>query len=354
MKNFTNNIVNRLLDDDFRRAFSLILLSFLMAVVSLIAFFPHIISDEGSKLMAWILLGAFIFCTIILVLTIFVRKHHAIYRYMFIAFMVAFFTYLAYDGGPGGFFYFWLLLVPAFSFVMFGIFEGLICSIPMFIIINVLFWIPGLLKYPETISLDFKIRMLEVFAVCAVLGYVAELLRYVNAERLKNANEHHEFISLHDSLTNVANQNYLARFLDDVYAKRDEIMTFGCLFIDVDSFKSVNDKYGHLFGNTVLIKIAEILQEERNAFVCRWGGDEFVVCFKNIDEDLLTRIGEKYRATVSAYIYEEHPNFHTTISVGAVVFPVDETFNFNHVLELADAANRKAKNKGKNNVSLAK
>ena len=104
----------------------------------------------------------------------------------------------------------------------------------------------------------------------------------------------------------------------------------------------------------VLVKISEILAEEKSAFVCRWGGDEFVVCFTNIAEDYLIRIGEKFRATVSACSFPDVPNFHITISVGAVVLPVDESFNFDHVLDLADAANRAAKEKGKDNVSVAK
>ena len=354
-KTIFNKIVDRLVDDDFRRAFSLILLSALLSIVSFVAFVAHITHDsKDDLLMAWILLATFIFSSAIFFLTLFVRKYHTTYRYIFIASVVALFTYLCYDGGPYGFFYFWILLIPAFSFIMFGIFEGLICSIPMFIVLMVFFWTPlfDRIKWGSTITDDFKLRMLEVYLVCIVLGFVSELLRYVNAKRLKSANEHYEFVSMHDFLTNVANQTYLARYLNDVYEKRSEISSFGCLFIDVDGFKLVNDKYGHLFGNTVLIKIAEILSEDKSAFVCRWGGDEFVICFKNIDEDLLVRIGEKYRAAVSAVSFEEKPHFHITISVGAVLMPVDDTFNFNHVLELADSANRRAKNKGKDNVTL--
>ena len=354
-KTIFNKIVDRLVDDDFRRAFSLILLSALLSIVSLAAFIAHITHDsKDDLLMAWILLATFVFSTAIFFLTLFVRKYHATYRYIFIASVVALFTYLCSDGGPYGFFYFWILLIPAFSFIMFGIFEGLICSIPMFIVLLVFFWTPlfDQIKWGATITNDFKLRMLEVYLVCIVLGFVSELLRYVNAKRLKSANEHYEFVSMHDFLTNVANQTYLARYLNDVYEKRAEISSFGCLFIDVDGFKLVNDKYGHLFGNTVLIKIAEILSEDKSAFVCRWGGDEFVICFKNIDEDLLVRIGEKYRAAVSAVSFEEKPHFHITISVGAVVMKVDDAFNFNHVLELADSANRRAKNKGKDNVTL--
>ena len=354
-KQLANRIINSLVDDDFRRAFSLMLLSFLLSVISAIACIPHFI-DDPDKLMAYVLVGVHVFSGLIFFLTMLNRKNHSAYRYVFITGVVAFFTYLSFDGGPYGFFYFWVLLIPAFSFITFGIFEGLICSIPMFIVIIALFWTPlfNHLKYPETLTNDFRLRLTLVYVVCIILGFVAELLRLANSRRLKSINEHYEFVSQHDSLTNVANQNYLAKYLNDIYYNRSEIASLGCLFVDVDGFKMVNDKYGHLFGNTVLIKIAEVLSSEREAFVCRWGGDEFVVCFKNINEDYLYRIAEKYRADISAYIFEGKPSFHITISIGAVVIPVDKSFNFNHVLELADSANRRAKDKGKDTVSMVK
>ena len=74
----------------------------------------------------------------------------------------------------------------------------------------------------------------------------------------------------------------------------------------------------------------------------------------DVKEEKLLEMGEKIRASVSACTFKEYPKFHITVSVGAVVLPVDETFNFDHVLDLADYANRMAKNNGKDNVSLAK
>lgn len=356
-RNLADKINDRLVDEDYRQAFSLVLLSFMLSVVSLIASIPHFVDDPANdKVMAFVLVGISAFSAAIFFLTMFEKKHHAIYRYTFMTVVVAFFAYLTFDGGPDGFLHFWILLIPAFSFVTFGIFEGLVCSIPMLIILIAIYWTPlsGYVKYADNpISLDFKLRLTFVYIISMILGFVAELMRSSAAKRLKSANEHYEFVSLHDSLTCVANQNFLAKYLDNIYQNKAENATFGCLFIDVDGFKVVNDHYGHLFGNTVLIKIAEILSEEKEAFVCRWGGDEFVVCFSNIEEDRLMRIGEKYRATVSAYSFEEKPDFHITVSIGAIVMPVDKSFNFNHVLELADGANRRAKNKGKDNVSKA-
>lgn len=356
IKKIITNINNSLLNDDFRQSFILVTTSALLSIICMISCIPHFIDDPSPKIMAIILIITAACSLSIFFLTIFLRKYHSLYRYIFMTIIVIFCGYLIYDGGPDGFLHFWILLIPAFSFISFGLMEGFICSIPLFIIMILFYWTPlgEYAKYPveANVSADFRLRMTFVYSISLLLGFAAELFRYVAARNLKSTNDHLEFISTHDPLTNVANQHYLQRYLKNIYENKKENETFACLFVDVDNFKNVNDKYSHLFGNAVLVKIAEILLEEKKAFVCRWGGDEFVVCFKDIDEDLLIRIGEKYRASVSAYRFEDKPKFHITISVGAVVMPIDDDFNFDHVLELADSANRKAKMKGKDTVLL--
>ena len=357
-KKITDTITNYLLDDDFRQPFLVLILSALTSIITLISAIPHYVDDvakNGEWIMAVILTVSFVVSTAVFLLTLFDRKHHPIWRHLFMVLFILLFGYFCWDGGPQGFIHLWILLIPAFSFVTFGIIEGFLTAIPTFVVMLLFFWTP-LSQYRKftDLSQDFILRMTLVYLVGLIFGFIAELLRYVAAKRLKSFSDHYEYVSLHDPLTNLANQNYLAKYLESIYEKKEEIHSLGCLFIDVDAFKTVNDKYGHLFGNTVLNKVGEVLSEEKNAFVCRWGGDEFVVCFTNIAEDFLIRIGEKYRATISAYQFDDMPNFHITISVGAVVLPVDETFNFDHVLDLADAANRTAKAKGKDNVSLAK
>ena len=355
IKSITNKVTNNLLNDDFRQPFLVAILSFLLTVICTISAIPHYIKDPSPKIMAIILTVILVISTAIFFLTIFAKKYQSIWRHVFMVLLIGLFGYCCWDGGPQGFIHLWVLLIPAFSFITFGIYEGFITAIPTMIIMLLFFWIPPIhehMKYTD-LSTDFRLRMTLVYFVSMLLGFIAELLRRVAAKRLKEFTDHFEYISMHDSLTNLANQNLLAKYLEDIYNNKERYNNLGCLFVDVDAFKNVNDSYGHLFGNVVLIKIADILSEERNAFVCRWGGDEYVVCFSNIEEARLMRIGEKYRATISATTFEDHPDFHITVSVGAVVLPVDEQFNFNHVLDLADKANRTAKDKGKDNVSLA-
>ena len=368
IKKIVSNATDGLLNDSFRQSFLVMVLSALLAIIIGISAVTHLVSDE-EKLFGIISLIAFIIATAIFLLTLFLNKYRAVWRRIFMAAIVLFFGYLCYDGGPDGFLHIWILLIPAFSFITFGLGEGFITAVPVFLTMIAFFWWPlaDFRKYAAeqasfnvidqqvaTFSTNFRLRITLLYVVCVFLGFFAELVRNVAAKRLRKYTDNFKYASMHDTLTGLANQNYLAKYLDDIYAKKNEGTSLGCLFVDVDSFKNVNDTYGHLFGNIVLIKIGEILSQEKEAFVCRWGGDEYVVCFENISEDVLMRIGEKYRASISACRFKDYPKFHITVSVGAVVIAVDENFNFDHVLDLADFANRTAKNNGKDNVYLAK
>lgn len=368
IKKFFKKATDGLLNDDFRQSFLVAVLSLLLAVISAVAAITHFLKDP-EKVFAILMTAAFVLAVLVFLLTVFVNKYHVIWRRTFMVLIILYFGYLCYDGGPDGFLHLWILLIPAFSFITFGLKEGFITAVPVFLTMIAFFWWPlaDLRKYAAeqaafqmvddqvaSFSLNMRLRLTMLYAVNMFLGYFAELVRDVAAKRLRSFTENFKYASMHDSLTGLANQNYLAKFLDETYQNRNLNTTLGCLFVDVDCFKNVNDTYGHLFGNVVLMRIGELLAQQEGAFVCRWGGDEFVVCMTDVKEDKLMEIGEKIRASVSACTFKDYPKFHITVSVGAVVLPVDETFNFDHVLDLADYANRMAKNNGKDNVSLAK
>ena len=368
LKQFFNKATDGLLNDDFRQSFLVAVLSLILAIISAGAAVTHFLNDP-QKFFAIIMTVGFVLALSVFILTIFVNKYHVLWGRLFMALIVLYFGYLCYDGGPDGFLHLWILLIPAFSFITFGLKAGFITAVPVFLTMIAFFWWPlaDFRKYAAeqatfemidnqvaTLSVNMRLRISMLYVVCMLLGYFAELVRHVAAKRLRSFTENFKYASMHDSLTGLANQNYLAKYLDETYQNRNLNTTLGCLFVDVDAFKNVNDTYGHLFGNVVLVKIGELLSQQEGAFVCRWGGDEFVVCLTDVKEEKLLEMGEKIRASVSACTFKEYPKFHITVSVGAVVLPVDETFNFDHVLDLADYANRMAKNNGKDNVSLAK
>ena len=372
-KNYANKITDGLLNDKFRQSFLIIFLSGLLAAITGMNTVIHFVNDP-DPLFAIICAVTFVLSSAVLLLTLFVNKYHDVWRRVFMAVLLLFFGYHCWDGGPDGFLHLWILLVPAFSFLAFGLYEGFIIAIPIFLTMIAFFWWPlaDFRKFAEdqanlviklnedgvkevyALSANMRLRITFIYIVAILLGFFAELVRSAAAKRLRSFTENFRYASMHDSLTGLANQNYLAKFLDETYQNRTPETTLGCLFVDVDNFKNVNDTYGHIFGNVVLVRIAEILSEEEDAFVCRWGGDEYVVCMTNVSEDYLMRLGEKFRAAVSACTFKDYPKFHITVSVGVCVIPVDENFNFDHVLDLADFANRTAKSKGKDNVSAAR
>lgn len=97
-----------------------------------------------------------------------------------------------------------------------------------------------------------------------------------------------------DDLTSVNNRNELNSYLDNlmVLPEKDRRSTF-MLFIDVNKFKFINDNYGHNEGDEVLIEISRLLKAVAgtfNCFVCRYGGDEFILIKRHANEEKATNL----------------------------------------------------------------
>ena len=119
-------------------------------------------------------------------------------------------------------------------------------------------------------------------------------------------------------------------------------------FLDIDHFKQVNDRYGHLYGDEVLLWFARIMTEtfRHTDFLFRYGGEEFVVVLKKVGLEQATRILERFRATVAT------KNFpivgHVTVSIG--VTKIDPLEPLSTLIDKADKALYYAKNHGRNQV----
>lgn len=123
------------------------------------------------------------------------------------------------------------------------------------------------------------------------------------------------------------------------------------LFVDLDDFKAVNDRYGHGEGNEVLQLAAGVVAKTvRGTDVAgRYGGDEFVVLLIGTDLRGARKVGEQIRHAVEqAGTRAGYPEGVVTVSVGAAHFDLD--LNDPEVLELADRALYEAKGTGGNRV----
>jgi len=164
-----------------------------------------------------------------------------------------------------------------------------------------------------------------------------------------------EKLSALDPLTQLANRRSLEAAMASRLAEtRRYDVTFAILFIDIDNFKSVNDRYGHETGDAVLRVVAQTLNRSLRPFdLCgRWGGEEFLAVILNVDEAYLEVVAERVRALVGqTRIPLDHTYLQVTVSIGGAMARKDDTPET--LLNRADRLMYRSKVEGRNRVSLA-
>jgi diguanylate cyclase (GGDEF)-like protein len=121
------------------------------------------------------------------------------------------------------------------------------------------------------------------------------------------------------------------------------------IFLDVDELKDVNDRHGHLAGDSVLSGIAALILSEcrREDVVARWGGDEFAVLLPCIPYLSAVRFAERIRKAIEGFTFCH--NVRTTCSLGVVAMNAGETFS--DMIQAADKLMYEAKRRQKNTVA---
>jgi two-component system cell cycle response regulator len=173
-------------------------------------------------------------------------------------------------------------------------------------------------------------------------------------DSLRNANKQLEELSVTDELTRLFNRRYLNRKLEEEFRRAVRYKRpLSCLMFDADHFKSVNDTYGHGFGDIVLRDIAQIiLDTARLVDICgRFGGEEFLAILPDTNIDDARIVGERIRKKVEDFEFkDEHHSIHKTISVGIASLPNDSVKDEFQLLEWSDKALYEAKMSGRNKV----
>jgi len=182
----------------------------------------------------------------------------------------------------------------------------------------------------------------EVFREDFDTAFVAEKL-----EKLQR-------LALVDSLTGIANRNYLEETLEvRISEHRRYGWSFGVLFLDIDWFKEINDNHGHGCGDIILKTVAKtIIHNIRNLDSAgRWGGDEFLIILPNISAEELEIIASRIRVLVGKSTAEANSEeVSVTISIGGTIVHPDDTKKT--ILARADALLYKCKASGKNTILI--
>lgn len=147
--------------------------------------------------------------------------------------------------------------------------------------------------------------------------------------------------ALTDSLTGLNNRLGFYNYVDHHLLRQDESGLL-IMVIDVDHFKEVNDRYGHLEGDRVLAEIADAVRSgcyhtEYNLFVCRYGGDEFLIAGGKLGQDAIHAVKEQIHGQLDRKNASKHCPVLLSVSMGGAV---GLCHNFNDVERLISVADR--------------
>ncbi len=161
-------------------------------------------------------------------------------------------------------------------------------------------------------------------------------------------------LALIDPLTEIPNRRYIKEIIESRISEYKRYKwKFGLLFIDIDHFKEVNDKYGHKCGDAILKTVTKtILHNLRKGDRAgRWGGDEIVVVLPNIDEQKLREIASRIKILISKSSIEHvDKQVSVTISAGGTVIRPDD--NMKTLLDRADKLMYSCKTSGRDCVII--
>lgn len=183
--------------------------------------------------------------------------------------------------------------------------------------------------------------------VTIFFGMLTNIATFYEAELSKQAT--------HDKLTGMVNRHYLVEQLEQVYASGD-MSGYWLAILDIDNFKGINDKYGHLCGDFVLKTLSEMVKKIcGDRTVCRWGGEEFVIVGadhgkndKGVDVESALLEDIRRNAAIKDFVYDQKTVVNLTVTIGMARHQDGQTVD--EWVNLADRRLYYGKQTGKNRV----
>jgi diguanylate cyclase (GGDEF)-like protein len=193
-------------------------------------------------------------------------------------------------------------------------------------------------------------RGLEAFAVSTALAIENALHRQQAEESGHRFRER----ALRDWLTGVGNRALLLERLDELVTRSAPTLS-ALVFVDLDGFKEVNDRQGHLAGDRVLKSIADRIRAVARAgdTVVRWGGDEFLVLLEDVTHDAAVAVAHRIREAASEPVLYHGQELQVSASVGLAYRRPEDPSPADDLLRRADAAMYQAKAAGRDRVVTA-
>ncbi len=176
------------------------------------------------------------------------------------------------------------------------------------------------------------------------------------AQKRKLVQEKLEKMATHDGLTGLYNHKFFYTALENEIARGDRYNEFiSLLLMDIDNFKIINDTYGHIAGDTILIELSKRLITRARAtdYVCRYGGEEIAIILVETDIIAAQAIAEELRLLIEKepFLIEDGRYISITVSIGVSAYN-NEAKDPSTIFMNADKALYEAKENGRNRVCV--
>lgn len=333
-------------------------MALLFSIISMLVCVLYSISfiGIGANNAAFIqLIGAFVFMTIVGLMR---RRIYGITRYLSILTSIAlvFIQSTIVFGKVYGFHYqLFALLVVVYIILDFNIkFEKILIYIFSLTIIALFFiceWSSFTPVFREYMKYS---RVYYTFALSFTFIGLLVILHYLSTE-IFSARAQLYSMATTDVLTSLYNRRtYIKRGEETFKIAERGGNTFSVLLFDIDSFKDVNEDYGHVVGDEVIKNISKLARNSLRDtdLIARYGGEEFAVLLHNTSSDHALYVAEKLRTLIRDHIVIVTPHkISKSISVGVISYHYSID-SFSTMMEMADKALYQSKLKGKNQTTV--
>ncbi|MZI95671.1 diguanylate cyclase [Vibrio sp. CAIM 722] len=196
-------------------------------------------------------------------------------------------------------------------------------------------------------SIDMALHYLWM-ASAAVFGIITYTLLRHSSHQIYLNQCHLEEKASSDTMTNVWSHDSLARFFDEM--RLSDTQNIAIMMVDIDHFKRLNDRLGHVVGHYVLVEFAALLKENCRGYdyVGRYGGETFCILLPKTPLNQARLIAESLRAIIADHKFSQ--SISLTASIGVAM--VEPNHDFDTIVELTDQALFKAKHDGRNSVVM--
>ena len=267
-----------------------------------------------------------------------------------------------YVGWDSGFHYYLIVLVPFLFFwpswqTNLKIFSSLL----LFFVYACLFFFSQI-SPPVHQMQNWQINLttiLNVFVAFATFAAVALYYQVTTNEveqKLREVNARLDEMARTDPLTELHNRRTIVERMDEEENHSQKSgQKYSIIMADIDHFKSFNDRYGHSFGDQILVSIADLLKSATRAedVVARWGGEEFLVLLPDTAGEEASEVADRMRMVISQTpLYMEGREIHLSMTFGVAECITDG--GIHECIERADQALYKGKGNGRNQVVLLK